>query len=91
MPFGHQALAQPVEQALPERAVHQDHRDLAALAGLDQGHRLQQLVEGAEAARHHHVGGGELHEHELAREEVLEGLGDVLVGVGLLLHAAAGC
>ena len=45
MPSADQALAQPVEQALPERAVHQDDRNLAALPGLDQRHRLEQLVE----------------------------------------------
>src|SRR5690554_5949724 len=40
-----EAVAEPVEQALPERAVDEDHRDAAALARLDQRQHLEQLVE----------------------------------------------
>jgi hypothetical protein len=55
------------------------------LAGLHQGQGLHQLVQGTEAAGHDHVGAGELHEHDLAGEEMTEGLADVLEGVGALL------
>jgi hypothetical protein len=65
--------------------VHEDDRHLARLAGLHQRERLEELVQGAEAARQHDVGGGELREHHLAREEVLEAQADVLVAARGLL------
>ena len=58
--FADEALAHPVEQPAPERLVHQDDRHLPRLAGLHQRQRLEQLVERAEAAGQHDVGGREL-------------------------------
>ena len=65
--------------------MDEDHGDAPAFSRLDEGHRFEQLVEGAESAGHDDVGRGELDEHVLAREEVAERLRDVLVGVGVLL------
>ena len=80
----HQAFPEPLDQAVPERLVHQDDGNLAGFAGLHQGQGFHQLVQGAEAPGHHHVGGGEPDEHHLAGEEVAEGLADVLIGIGVL-------
>ena len=51
------------------------------LPGLHQRQRLEQLIEGAEAAGEDDEGLGVLHEHRLAHEEVAEVLGQVDVGV----------
>jgi hypothetical protein len=64
--------ARPVEQALPVGRPDQDHREVPHLAGLDEGQRLEQLVEGPEPARQDHEPVGVLYEHGLAREEVAE-------------------
>ena len=85
MPSPTSALAHPVEQPAPVRLVHQDDRHAAALAGLHQRQRLDQLVERAVAAGQHDERGRSLHEHHLAREEMLEAQADVLVAVGGLL------
>ena len=53
---------------------------MADLAGLDEGQRLEQLVEGAEAAGQDHEPIGVLDEHHLAREEVAELDAEVDVG-----------
>ena len=50
----------------------QDHREVAHLAGLDEGQCLEQLVHRAEAAGQDHERIGVLDEHHLAREEVAE-------------------
>ena len=42
--------AQPVEQPAPVLGAEEDDREVLDLAGLDEGERLEQLVEGAEAA-----------------------------------------
>ncbi len=55
------------------------------LAGLDQGQRLEQLVERPEAAGEDHEALGRLHEHRLAHVEVLEGQAEVDVRVQRLL------
>src|SRR6187397_662840 len=47
------------------------------LAGLDQDQRLEELVEGAESAREEDEALGGLHQHRLARVEVLEQDADV--------------
>src|SRR5699024_11405437 len=75
--------AQPVQQALPVVAAHQHHGEHVDLVGLHQAQRLEQLVEGAEAARHHHEAAGVLHEHGLAGEEVAE----VDTEVDIVVHA----
>lgn len=54
--FADQAVADPVEQALPERPMDQDDRNPAALSGLDEGHGLQEFIEGAEPPWHDHIG-----------------------------------
>jgi hypothetical protein len=76
-----QRAPQPVDQAAPEGFVHQDDGNAARLARLHQRQRLHQLVHRAEAAGQYDIGGSELHEHDLAREEMAEGLADVLVGI----------
>ncbi len=80
-----QAGLEPLHQAAPELAADEDHRHAARFAGLHQRQRFHQLVHGAETARHHDVSAGKLHEHHLAREEMVEGLADVLVRVIVLL------
>ena len=63
---------QPVEQPGPIGAAHEHDREVADLPGLDQGERLEQLVERAEAAREDHERARVADEHDLAREEVVE-------------------
>ena len=70
----------------PVVAAHQDHREVLDLAGLDQGQRLEQLVERPEPARVDHERVGVLHEHDLAGEEVAELDAEVHVRVEPLLH-----
>ena len=65
-------VPQPVQQPRPVARPEQHHRERGHLAGLHQGQGLEQLVQGAEAARHHHEALGVLHEHRLAGEEVAE-------------------
>ncbi len=52
--------------------AHQHDREVAHLAGLDQGQGLEQLVHGPEAAGQDHEAVRVLHEHDLAGEEVAE-------------------
>src|SRR5687767_5136455 len=82
---GEELAVDPVEQPRPERRVDQDDRHAAYLVGLHQRENLHQLVEGAEAAGHHHERARELHEHHLAREEMPERVRHVLERVGRLL------
>src|SRR5690242_9578508 len=70
--------ADPLEEPAPERAAHQDHGDLPDLPRLHEREDLHQLVQRAESARHHDERARELHEHDLAREEMLERVRDVL-------------
>ena len=49
--FADQRAAEPFDQAVPERRMDQNDRNPAALAGLNQGQRLKQFVERAEASR----------------------------------------
>ena len=65
-------LLQQRAQRAPEVRVHQHHREVLDLAGLDQRGGLEQLVQRAEAARQHHEGVAVLHQHHLAHEEVAE-------------------
>src|SRR5215468_6063964 len=83
--LGDEPLAEPVEQAAPERLPHQDDRHFARLARLHERERLAELVERTEAPGHHDVGGGEAHERHLAREEMAERQADILEGVAELL------
>ena len=80
------SLNQSIRPRRCEGLMHQDHWILR-LCRSGSGHRLEKLVEGAEATpaspRRPWVN---LTKHELAGEEALEGLGDVLVGIGLLFH-----
>ena len=64
--------AQPVEQPAPVGGADQHDREAGDLLGLHQGHRLEQLVEGAEPAGQHDEALGVLDEHRLAGEEVAE-------------------
>ena len=86
------------EEALPRvpvgavlDLVEEHDRVRVGLAGLLQGEQLEGLVEGAEATGEHGEAGRLLHEHQLAREEVLHGeelvVGDE--GVRLLLEREA--
>src|SRR5688572_1262935 len=83
--FDRQALAHPLEQAAPERLVHQDDRHLARLARLHQRERLEQLIERAVAAGQHDVGGRHFREHHFAGEEVAKAQADVLIAIAELL------
>ena len=82
---GQQRVADPVEQARPVGPADQHDREVADLAGLDQGQRLEQLVERAEATRQDDEAVGVLHEHHLAGEEVAELDPEVDVRVHALL------
>lgn len=61
-----------VDQLFPELAPEQQDRPRAALAGLDQRQRLEQFVEGAEAAGEAHQRDAAHHEVHLAQREVVE-------------------
>ena len=69
---GQDGVAQPADQAAPVVDAEQHDREAGHLAGLDQRQRLEELVEGADAAGQHHEALGVLHEHRLAGEEVAE-------------------
>jgi AcrR family transcriptional regulator len=77
--------AQPVEKPLPVGGCEQHDREVADLARLAQRRGLEQLVERAEAARERDERARVAHEHHLAREEVVEGQGQVDVRVHRLL------
>ena len=77
--------SQPVDEPLPVGAPEQDDREVADLAGLAQRGRLEQLVERAEPAREDDERARVAHEHDLAREEVVEVEADVDVRVLELL------
>ena len=81
-----QLLAHPVDQPVPERRAHEQHREVADLPGLDEDERLEQLVERAEAAGEDHEGVRVADEHDLAREEVVELQREVDDRVGGLLE-----
>src|SRR5574340_691094 len=83
--LAHQRGLQPVGKAFPEWRADEDDRYGRDFPRLHQGKRLEQFVQGAETAGHDDIGGSELDEHDLAREEMLEGLADVLVEIGALL------
>src|SRR3569833_1385375 len=65
--------------------MHQNDGNAAGLAGLHQGQYLREFIERTEAAGQHHVGRGVFDEHDLARKEMAEVDGDILVLVGGLL------
>ncbi len=67
-----QGVLQPLEEAAPVRGAVEDHREAGHLLRLHQGERLEQLVQGAEAAGQNHEALRVLHEHRLADEEVTE-------------------
>ena len=64
--------AQPAHEIGPVGAAHEQHGEVADLAGLDEGECLEHLVERAEPAGEHHERRRVAHEHHLAREEVME-------------------
>ena len=74
----------PVGQALPEATADEDDGTVRRFACLHEGEALKKFVERAEAAGHDDVGDGVFDEHDFAREEVAEGDGQVLIGVGVL-------
>ena len=82
---------QPVEEPVPVVGAEEDDGEVLDLAGLDERHGLEQLVERAEAAREDDEALGVLDEHRLAHEEVAEGDVEVEVGVaGLLVRQLDG-
>src|SRR2546427_414799 len=78
-------LKEQVEQVDPVVAAHEHHREMPDPVGLDEGQRLEQLVQRAEAARQHHERARVADEHQLAREEVVEPDPEVHVVVQPLL------
>src|SRR3954447_478829 len=70
-------VAQPGQQPGPVLSADQHDREPGHLLGLDQGQRLEQLVERPEATGQHREPLGVLDEHRLAREEVAEVDADV--------------
>src|SRR3954447_6249416 len=85
LPAGLHRVAQPVDQPAPVAAVEQHDREVADLLRLAQGRGLEELVERAEPARQDHEAAGVADEHDLPREEVVEGQTDVDVLVDRLL------
>ena len=75
----------PAQQLGPVVLADQHDREVHDRPGLDQRQRLEQLVEGAEAAGEDHEAHRRLHEHRLARVEVLEAEPEVDVRVHPLL------
>ncbi len=73
------------ERVGPVARADEDDREVEDLPGLDQRQRLEQLVERAESAGEDDEALGRLHEHRLARVEVLERERDVAVRVEPLL------
>src|SRR5918992_550872 len=65
-------VADPAHHPVPIVLAIQDDWEVVDLAGLDQGQRLVQLVERAEAAGEDHEALGVLHKHDFAHEEVAE-------------------
>src|SRR5215211_4750115 len=86
LPLPEQPLAHPVDQAAPVVTSDQHDREVEHLARLDQRERLEQLVERPEPTRQHHEAARVAHEHDLAREEVVEGQPELDVGVHALLE-----
>ena len=80
-----QVSPQPIQQALPEVTLHENDRDTANLVRLYQGQDLHQLVQRPVATGHDDKGGGVPHEHDLAGEEMPEGLANILIGIDMLL------
>ena len=72
-------------QAVPLARPQQDHREVADRPGLDERQRLEELVQGAEAAGADDERGRVADEHHLAGEEVTEHQADVDVRVEVLL------
>jgi hypothetical protein len=70
---------------VPVPRPDQRDRELPHLVGLDQRQRLEELVQGAEAAGEEDEPLRRLHQHHLARVEVAEGDGEVDVRVRILL------
>ena len=75
--------ADPVNQTRPVVSAHEHEREGTNLPGLDQGRGFEELVHGAETARHDDETLRVLHEHGLAGEEVAE----VDAAVDPLVHA----
>ena len=85
VPLGEHGVREPVDQSAPELRVHEDDREVADLLGLPQRGRLEQLVHRPEAAGEDDEAARVAHEHDLAREEVVEVELDVDVRVDALL------
>src|ERR1022692_2447842 len=84
--LGEDPAADPGQQPGPVLAADQHDRELRDLAGMDQGERLEQLVQGAEPARQHHERLRVLDEDGLADEEVPELQADLDVLIQPHLH-----
>jgi len=87
--FPEHALFQPVEEAFPVFAPHEDHGEAPDPFGLDQRQGLEKLVEGTETAGKDDIGQGVLDEHDLADEEILVIDVDIGVGIGFLFKGQA--
>ena len=76
-----------IQSSSPDQyvAADEDDREVADLAGLDEGQRLEQLVHRPEAAGQDDEAVGVLDEHDLAHEEVAELDAEVDVRVEPLL------
>ncbi len=74
-----------LQERSPELRTHQHDRKVAHLAGLDECECLEEFIDRAESARHHHEGVGVLHKHDLAHEEVREVDADVEIRIRHLL------
>ena len=65
-------VTHPVQQTMPERRAHQNDRNAARFAGLDQGDDLAQLIQRAESAGQNDIGIGIFHESDFACKEMAE-------------------
>ena len=84
-------LAHPVEQAAPERLVHQDDRHLRASCRSARASAPRTARRACRSRRASRRRRSRTHEHHLAREEIAEAQADVLVAVAPAARAAAGC
>ncbi len=84
--LGEHVLGDEVREVVPEPGADEDDRHRGYLAGLDERHGAEELVERAESAGHEDVRLRGEGQHGLAREEIgeLEAIGGVRVGVALM-------
>src|SRR5687768_17047246 len=80
------ARLEPANQPCPVVPAHQNHRELIDLPGLDEGQRLEELIERPEPAGEDDEGDRVFDEHRLPHHEVAEVDERIDVRIGALLE-----